>query len=430
MSRFPPPSASPADPTLPLPAAPPPPGPPLEEPPPSRAVWPWLLLLLLLVLVGLGVLFFATHHHNKPVRTVAATKPVPAVVGLTKAAASQRLTQAGFDAQIRFAPSAKPKDVVFAQAPEAGARLSRGGAVAITVSSGPSKQGVPAVIGLKLDAATARLRAAHLESRQKGVFARAAAGTVVRQTPTAGAQVKKGAPVLLEVSKGPQRVAVPAVLGTSREDAVATLKQAGLVAAVFSVPSTAPRGVVVAQNPQPRSKAPKGSRVRLNLSQGPPATTQTTPTTAQATTSGSTASQAATVQVPRLVGLKQPTAQRRLQELGLRVRTVYVPSTKPGGTVVAQRPAPGSVAKRGSRVRLNVSNGPNPQPLTALPDVTGEDEASATADLQAVGFQVQVFDQPTTDQNQDGTVVDEDPAPGTRIPAGSQVAIYVARFGG
>src|SRR5204863_9618734 len=142
------------------------------------------------------------------------------------------------------------------------------------------------------------------------------------------------------------------------------------------------------------------------------------------------ASQAATVQVPSLVGLTQLTAQRRLQALGLRVRTVYVPSTKPGGTVVAQRPAPGSVAKRGWRVRLNVSNGPNSQPLTALPDVTGEDEASATADLQAAGFQVQVFDQPTTDQNQDGTVVDEDPAPGTRIPAGSQVAIYVARFGG
>jgi PASTA domain len=43
------------------------------------------------------------------------------------------------------------------------------------------------------------------------------------------------------------------------------------------------------------------------------------------------------------------------------------------------------------------------------------------------GGQLQVFDQPTSDPNQDGTVVDEDPAPGTRIPSGSEVAIYVAR---
>src|SRR5437588_3279197 len=246
--------------TLPLPPGPPgpPPPAPLEEPPPSRAVWPWLLLLLVLVLVGLGALLFATHHGKKQTTTVAATKPVPAVVGLTKTAATARVTQAGFDAQVRFAPSARPKNEVVAQAPQPGARLSRGGTVALTVSSGPPKQGVPDVTGQKVAAAIRRLRAAHLDSREQLVFARAAPGTVVRQTPAAGANVKKGAVVVLEVSKGPQRVPVPAVVGRKRGDAVAALKQAGLVAAVFSVPSTEPQGVVVAQDPSAGSKAPKG----------------------------------------------------------------------------------------------------------------------------------------------------------------------------
>jgi serine/threonine-protein kinase len=131
--------------------------------------------------------------------------------------------------------------------------------------------------------------------------------------------------------------------------------------------------------------------------------------------------------MPNVVGQTQLAAQRKLQSLGLRVRTFYVLSTKPRGTVVAQRPAAGTTLSRDARARINVSNGPNPQPLTAVPDVTGEDEASATADLQAAGFQVQVFDQPTSDPNQDGVVLDEDPAPGTRIPRGSQVAIYVGR---
>ncbi|HEX6699446.1 MAG TPA: PASTA domain-containing protein [Gaiellaceae bacterium] len=428
----PPPPAGPADPTLPLPAAPPgpPPGPPPGEPPPSRAVWPWLLLLLLvLVLIGLGALFFATHHdNNKATRTVAATKNVPAVVGFTKTGATQRLTQAGFEVQVRSAPSAKPKDRVIAQAPEAGAKLSRGGTVALTVSSGPPKQSVPDVVGMRVSEAIAKLKIAHLDSRQKVVFARAARGTVVKQTPPAGAELKKGAPVQLEVSKGPQRVAIPAVVGRTRDDAVAALKKAGLVAAVFSVPSTEQQGLVVAQDPQPGGKAAKGSRVRLNVSQGAP---QTTPTpTTPTNTSGTTAAQATTVTVPRLVGLKQLAAQRKLQALGLRVRTVYVPSTKPQGTVVAQRPAPGATADRGARVRINVSNGPNPQALTAVPDVTGEDEASATSDLQAAGFRVQVVDQPTSDPNQDGIVLDEDPVAGTRIPAGSQVTIFVGRTSG
>jgi serine/threonine-protein kinase len=97
---------------------------------------------------------------------------------------------------------------------------------------------------------------------------------------------------------------------------------------------------------------------------------------------------------------------------------------------VAQRPAPGAKVRSGARVRLNISNGPRPKPLKPVPDVTGEDQATATADLQAAGFKVQVIDQPTSDQNEDGIVLDEDPAPGTKAPVGSQVAIYVGRFSG
>src|SRR2546421_784192 len=176
----PPPPPEPVDPTVPLPVEPavpppgPPPPPPLEEPPPPRGVWPWLLLLLLLVLVGLGALLFATHHHKKHTKTVAETRSVPVVVGLTKAAATAKVTQAGFNAQVRFAASAKPKDQVVAQAPQAGAKLSQGGTVALTVSSGPPKQGVPDVVGLKVADAIKRLQAAHLTSRQKVVFAREA----------------------------------------------------------------------------------------------------------------------------------------------------------------------------------------------------------------------------------------------------------------
>jgi beta-lactam-binding protein with PASTA domain len=246
---------------------------------------------------------------------------------------------------------------------------------------------------------------------------------VTAERPAAGTAVKKDSTVALTVSRGPQRVSVPNVVGRRRDDAIARLRSAGFHAAVFSVPSTSPRGFVVAQNPQSTSKAAKGSRVRINVSQGAPVATTTTGATTTTTT-------AASAKVPRVVGLSQTAAQRRLHVAGFRVRTAYVASSKPSGTVVAQRPAPGTTVRRGAAVRISVSTGANPQPAKAVPDVTGEDEATARSDLEAAGFQVSVVDQPTSDQNEDGIVVDEDPAAGTSVPTGSLVTIYVGRFSG
>ena len=414
------------------PVAPPdvlPPDPYGPEPPPDRHVWPWLLALGILVLGGLAALvIFATRdHHKKHTVTVAATRTVPSVVRLPKAVAVKRVTGAGFNAQIRFTPSSTEKGSVVAQAPEGGARLSQGGTVALTISAGKPKLAAPNVVGLPVATAVKKLKAAGLGFNQRVVFASTPPGRVTTQRPAAGAAVKKGSTVALTVSKGPQRVVVPNVVGRSRDDAIARLRSAGLHAAVFSVPSSSPRGFVVAQNPQANAKAPKGSRVRINVSQGAPAATTTTATTGGTTPTTTTT---ASAKVPRVVGLSQSAAQRKLHAAGFRVRTAYVASSKPSGTVVAQRPAPGTTLRRGAAVRINVSVGANPQPAKAVPDVTGEDEATARSDLEAAGFQVSVVDEPTTDQNEDGIVVDEDPAAGTQVPAGSLVTIYVGRFSG
>ncbi|HYZ79561.1 MAG TPA: PASTA domain-containing protein [Gaiellaceae bacterium] len=423
----------PEPPAPPRPRGGPPPGPPPPVPPeplpPERELWPWLLALAIVVVGAIvaWIVVAKVHHHQKRTVTVVATRVVPSVVSLPRAVALRRLAAAGFHVQVRFASSTKPKGMVVAQAPEGGARLSQGGSVALTVSGGKPKLAAPDVVGMAIAVAVKRLQAAGLKSRQRVIFASAPPGRVVSQRPDAGTAVKKGATVALSVSRGPQRVAVPNVVGRRRDDAIARIKQAGLVAGVFSVPSREPRGFVVAQSPQSGTKAPKHSRVRLNVSQGAPAATTTATAPAPTTTA---AGGAATAKVPNVVGRSQAAAQRRLRAAGFRVRTVYVASTQPQGTVVAQHPAPGTSLRRDSRVRINVSNGPNPKPATAVPDVSGEDEATARADLQAAGFRVSVVDQPTADENEDGIVLDQDPAGGTRAPAGSVVTIFVGRFSG
>jgi len=416
------------------PVAPPdvlPPDPYGPEPPPDRHVWPWLLALGILVLGGLAALIFFTtrDHHKKHTTTVVATRSVPSVVRLSKAIAVQRVTGAGFNAQVRFTPSSTKKGMVVAQAPEGGARLSQGGTVALTISAGKPKLAAPNVVGLPVAKAVKKLKAASLGFDQRVVFASAPPGRVTTQRPAAGAAVKKGSTVALTVSKGPQRVAVPNVVGRRRDDAIARLRSAGFHAAVFSVPSSSPHGFVVAQSPQAGAKAPKSSRVRINVSQGaPPAATTTT--TGGATSSTPTTTTTASAKVPRVVGLSQTAAQRKLHAAGFRVQTAYVASSKPAGRVVAQHPTPGTTLRRRAAVRINVSVGSNPQPAKAVPDVTGEDEATARSDLEAAGFQVSVVDEPTTDQNEDGIVIDEDPVAGTRVPAGSLVTIYVGSFTG
>jgi serine/threonine-protein kinase len=152
----------------------------------------------------------------------------------------------------------------------------------------------------------------------------------------------------------------------------------------------------------------------------------TTTTTAPTTTTSPPPP--AKVSVPSVVGLNQRTAVRKLQSAGLGARIAYVASTNPAGQVVAQNPSPGSSVAKGSRVRLNVSVGPKPQPSRPVPDVTGQDEQTATTALEQAGFVVDAFDEATTDPSQDGLVVDEEPAGGTSAPKGSVVTIYIGRL--
>jgi serine/threonine-protein kinase len=109
---------------------------------------------------------------------------------------------------------------------------------------------------------------------------------------------------------------------------------------------------------------------------------------------------------------------------------VYKQSSQPANRVLTQSPSAGTSLKRGSRVRLVVSSGPNPQPATSVPNVIGEDQATAASDLRSAGFKVVVLNRPTTSQSKDGVVVDEQPRPGSSIPGGSQVTIFVGRFSG
>jgi serine/threonine-protein kinase len=146
------------------------------------------------------------------------------------------------------------------------------------------------------------------------------------------------------------------------------------------------------------------------------------------------------VTVPDVRGQKVSDARKQLRALGLVLEIRKVPSSLPKNSVIAQSPHAGTSAKGRDHVLVTVSRGPakakkddaavGAPASTSIPDVAGEDEASATQDLEAAGFGVQAVDQETTDESEDGLVVGQEPSAGGQAAEGSKVTIYIGRFGG
>jgi hypothetical protein len=116
-----------------------------------------------------------------------------------------------------------------------------------------------------------------------------------------------------------------------------------------------------------------------------PTSTSATPTAGQTptTTAGTPLPPAAggvtaALRVPRVVGLDQAAATRRLADAGLRVGTVYrqrVPG-KPGGVVLATGPAAGRVLAAGAPVTLVVAAVPAPEAVAGLIRTIDRDPAA------------------------------------------------------
>jgi len=195
-------------------------------------------------------------------------------------------------------------------------------------------------------------------------------------------------------------VGVPFVEGLREQQAIDKIEEVGLEAAVEEQSSTeVDRGIVMEQNPKEGTRISKGSTVTIVVSTGPKR-----------------------VEVPRLVGLTYEEAVDALAELGLESRRVNVFSQKPVGQVTAQDPKAGEEVDEGTQVVVRVSKGVQ---QVGVPDVLGQSESSATAELEAAGFVVDVVQAPSS-TTPAGLVSAQSPDPGVEAEKGSTVQITVS----
>jgi serine/threonine-protein kinase len=127
------------------------------------------------------------------------------------------------------------------------------------------------------------------------------------------------------------------------------------------------------------------------------------------------------VPVPTLVGQTQDDAQHLLEDVKLSLGEVREKdSTEPAGTVLSQDPRPGVQVDIKTTVDIVVASGNAP-----LPDVTGLDVSTATAQLRAAGFTVTTKDK--VDPKHEGQVLSMSPqgGPDAVAPRGSTITLTV-----
>src|SRR4051794_28073497 len=205
-----------------------------------------------------------------------ALNTVPGVVGLTQAAATTAILNAGLTVgTVTSAPSTTIKiGLVSATTPVAGVTLPPLSKVNLVISTGTT---VPTVVGLPLGdtqtAATA-LNALFEVGLVAGTITPQAsttvpAGIVISSTPVAATVVDVGTSVNLVVSSGRPPVTVPNVVGLAQAAAQTALTNVGLTSTVTFQPSTTVgAGLVISQSPTSGATAAAGSAVALVVSQG------------------------------------------------------------------------------------------------------------------------------------------------------------------
>jgi len=151
------------------------------------------------------------------------------------------------------------------------------------------------------------------------------AGSVISTTPAAGAKLRRGDPVALVVSRGPQLITIPSVVGQTLQDATAAIE--ALKLQVTTTTQADPQGIVISEDPPANQMARAGDTVTLVVS-------------AQAL-----------VTVPNVVGMRFNDAQQTLRDAGFQVQRQNG-FLSFGNRVQRQDPAGGSQAVQGSTVTL------------------------------------------------------------------------------
>ncbi|MEU6821155.1 Stk1 family PASTA domain-containing Ser/Thr kinase [Streptomyces atriruber] len=197
---------------------------------------------------------------------------------------------------------------------------------------------------------------------------------------------------------------VPPLLAKTEAQAKQRLDDAGLevkdIKRTYS--DTDKRGTVMNTDPAAGARIRHNDGVTLTISLGPE-----------------------TVKVPDLKNIPLAKAKKELQNSGLEpgMVTKSFDEDIDKGSVISTDPRAGFTRKAGSAVALVVSKG---RPVE-VPDVTGESEEDATADLEDAGLKVEIAPSRVNSDEDKGAVAAQSPAADKTIAEGDTVKLTISK---
>lgn len=227
-------------------------------------------------------------------------------------------------------------------------------------------------------------------------------GAVVSSDPGSGDRIRGNGSVRLVVSRGPEIVRVPDVVGSSLADARRSLKKVGLAPGMVTreFSEDVARGEVVRTDPRAGTDRNPDTAVALVVSKGSP------------------------VDVPDVTGLSAEDATAELEEQGLEAEVLpgRINSAEAAGDIAEQSPGEGAEAAEGDTIELTVSKGPR---MLDVPDVTGRNVEEARSTLEEAGFEVKV-DRPFLSFSD--TIASQSVDGGERAAEGSTITVRTKGF--
>ncbi len=245
-----------------------------EEEPKRRWVMPTVFAVLAVVLIGIliwAVMALKGQLSPKDVE-------IPTVVGMQFEDAKAELEKVGLHV-LEPAPkepsdTAKVDEVI--KQDKQDMSVKEGATITLTVSSGVQLSPMPKVTEQSYDDAVEMLKNAGVDEgriHKNEVNDASEIGTVLDQDPKAEADFDpKTATVTLTVSKGPESIKMPNLMGMTLEEAKAEIERNNLkLKQVYNEPSYSTKGLVFEQFPvQPNEPIDVGTGVELWISNGYP----------------------------------------------------------------------------------------------------------------------------------------------------------------
>src|SRR5436190_23080413 len=211
--------------------------------------------------------------------------------------------------------------------------------------------------------------------------------------------------ISMRVAVRSREVSVPSLTGITVNDATATLGDLGLTLQVDvngRPDARIPAGRIMQQDPASGARARTQRTVRVWVSTGP-----------------------RTMPIPRMVGDSERTVRIRLEQsdIAIAAMTEVRSTAYPPDTIIAQSPEANAA---GTRIKLLVSRG-EPPLAYVMPDATRAEGERAADTLRQQGLRVAIVATAPVPDVQPGTVMHQEPPPGSRVTTTDIVSLEVSR---